>query len=272
MTDKTHVDLSGSPETMLATLYAKAVDASASDSVLHDHYAADIVARIEYDWAKTGIKASNAAGVAMRSMHFDTWARQFLAVHTYAVVLHLGCGLDSRYFRLAPPAGVAWYDVDYPAVIALRERFYPRAERYQLVAASVTDPEWTASIPADKPTLILGEGLTMYLTKQDGVALFRRLVQHFASGEIQFDAFNRLGIRSQWTNTVVRRSGSKLYWAIDNPSDFLDAVPGTRLLSYVPVLESVATSKLNRPYRLMAAVMNRVPGVRTIAQFHRYAF
>jgi methyltransferase (TIGR00027 family) len=272
MTDKIRVDLTGSPETMLATLYAKALDADARESALHDHYAADIVARIDYNWARTGIKPSNAPGVVLRSKHFDTWAGDFIAAHPRAVVLHLGCGLDSRYFRLAPPPSVEWYDVDYPDVIALRERFYPKPEHCHQVAASVTDPSWPAAIPADRPTLILGEGLTMYLTEKDGVALFRRLVARFPSGEIQFDAFNRLGIRTQWANTVVRRSGSTLYWAINRPEDFLDAVPGTRVLATLPVFESDMFSTLSIGYRLMAAVMNRVPGLRTMAQFHRFAF
>ena len=80
---------------------------------------------------------------------------------------------------------------------------------------------------------MVGEGLTMYLTEQDGVALLRRVVEHFPSGELQFDAFNRLGIKSQWMNAVVRRSGATLYWGINGPDDVIKAVPGVRLLSWV---------------------------------------
>ena len=71
---------------------------------------------------------------------------------------------------------------------------------------------------------------------------------------------------------MVRRSGSTLHWAINRPADILDAVPGTRLLAWVPVFESDAFSKLSAGYRVMATVMNRVPRLRTMAQFHRYAF
>jgi O-methyltransferase involved in polyketide biosynthesis len=268
----TRVDLRGAPETMLATLYAKALDADAPHSTLHDHYARDIVSRIEYDWARTGIKPQNAPSVALRSKHFDTWAAQFLAVHPEAVVLHLGCGLDSRYFRLDPGPGVEWSDVDYPDVIALREHFYPQRAHCRVVAASVTDPEWVTTVPSDRPTLILGEGLTMYLAEADGLALVRRLVDRFPSGELQFDAFNWLGIALQWTNTPVRRAGATLQWAINGPSDIVDAVPGTRLLAWVPVFESEAFGHLPVGYRLRADVMNRVPALRTMAQFHRYAF
>ncbi|BCI55844.1 polyketide synthesis methyltransferase [Mycolicibacterium litorale] len=264
----TRVDLHGAPETMLATLYARALDADA----LGDGWARDIVARIDYDWERTGITARNAPGVTLRVRHFDTWARQFLAVHPEAVVLHLGCGLDGRYHRLDPGPGVEWFDVDYPDVAVLREQFYPPREHCHIVAASVTDPEWLTTVPADRPTLILAEGLTMYLAEADGVALLRRLVARFPSGELQFDAFNPLGIALQWTNTPVRRSGATLRWGIRGPADILDAVPGTRLLAWVPVFESEGFAGLSAGYRAMAAVMNRVPGLRTMAQFHRYAF
>lgn len=81
---------------MLATLYAKALDADAPNSILHDEYAKAAVARIDYDWAATTITARRAPSVAVRSAHFDNWARQFLAAHPEATVLHVGCGLDAR--------------------------------------------------------------------------------------------------------------------------------------------------------------------------------
>jgi O-methyltransferase involved in polyketide biosynthesis len=272
MTDKSRVDLRGAPETMLATLYGKALDADAAESTLHDRWARDIVDRIDYDWARTGITARNAPSVALRSKQFDTWVRQFLAAHSESVVVHLGCGLDSRYFRLEPGPRVEWFDVDYPDVAALRERFYPAREHCHVIAASVTDPGWLTDVPSDRPTLMLGEGLTMYLTEDDGTALLRRAVDRFPRGELQFDAFNWLGITSQWTNTPVRRSGARLSWAINGPGDILEAVPGTRLLAWVPVFESDAFATLSVGYRIMAVAMNRVPALRTMAQFHRYAF
>jgi O-methyltransferase involved in polyketide biosynthesis len=178
VTEKLHVDLSGAPQTMLATFYAKALDADLPKPILGDRYAKDIVDRIDYDWKKTAITATNSAAVTTRSAHFDRWARQFLAVHPEAVVLHLGCGLDARFFRLDPGPGVEWYDVDYPDVADLRRQLYPTRDHYHVVAASVTDPVWLQDIPADRPVLAIGEGLTMYLTQADGVGLLRRIVEN----------------------------------------------------------------------------------------------
>lgn len=257
---------------MLATLYAKALDADSPKSILHDRYAKDAVERIDYDWAATTITARRAPSVAIRSAHFDNWARQFLAAHPEATVLHVGCGLDARVFRLDPGPGVQWYDIDYPAVISLREQVYPAREHCRTVAASVTDPRWLAEIPADRPALFLGEGLTMYLTKDDGLALLRRVVDRFPSGELQFDAFNTFGIRTQVINSVVRRSGSTLYWGIDGPSDILDAIPGVRLMAWESVFDSDTFDLVSPAVRWLGRVMAVAPVLRNMAQYHRYAF
>ncbi|AKS31290.1 class I SAM-dependent methyltransferase [Mycolicibacterium goodii] len=272
MTDKLKVDLRGAPQTMLATFYAKALDARLPTPILGDQMAAEIADRIDYDWSRTSITAARSPAVTTRSAHFDRWARQFLAVHTDAVVLHVGCGLDGRFFRLDPGPGVEWYDVDYPDVIDIRTQLYPAREHYHQVAASVTDPAWLEQVPTGRPTLMLGEGLTMYLTETDGVALLRRVVDRFGTGELQFDAFNTFGIRTQWTNTVVRRSGARLHWAIDKPDDILRAVPGTRLLAWASPFDDPLFTELRWYFRLMAAIMRPIPALRYMAQYHRYAF
>ncbi|MGW4772405.1 class I SAM-dependent methyltransferase [Nocardia sp. NPDC004278] len=270
---KIRVDMSGAPQTMLATLYAKALDADAENSLLRDTWARDAVSHIDYDWHRTSITPRNQVGVTMRTVHFDAWAREFLARHQRATVLHLGCGLDSRVFRLAPGPGVEWYDVDYPEVIDLREKLYPSREHYHRIPASVTSSAWLQAISGDQPVLLIAEGLTMYLTEAEGIGLFRAVVEKFPCGELQFDAFNSLGIRSQKINTVVRRSGSTLHWAINDPDDIVSKVPGIRRLAAISVFDSESFWRgVTGGYRLIGKLMSLTPAVRMMAQYHRYAF
>jgi O-methyltransferase involved in polyketide biosynthesis len=271
--DHVRVDLTGAPQTMLATLYAKALDVDLPRPILNDRWAKEAVAGIDYDWAQTTMTAGRSPAVTTRSAHFDRWVRQFLAVHPKATVLHLGCGLDSRYFRVAPGPDVQWYDIDYPEVAELRDRLLPAGgEGYHVVAASVTDPAWLRDIPVGSPVLAIGEGLTMYLTEADGIDLLNRIVSHCGTGELQFDAFNSLGIRSQWSNSVVRRSGATLYWAINGPDDIISAVPGTRLLAWVSPFDTEAFDLVRPAYRVLANVMSRLSVLRYMAQYHRYSF
>jgi O-methyltransferase involved in polyketide biosynthesis len=272
VTDKVSVDLSGAAQTMLATLYLKALDADFDRPVLGDRYAKEAVSRLDYDFREIGITARWAPLITVRTAQYDIWARQFLAVHQQSTVVHLGCGLDSRVFRLDPGPGVQWYDLDYPEVIALREKIYPTRPRYNLIATSATDPSWLNQIPADPPVLLMAEGISMYLTEDEGVALLRRFVDRFASGELQVDFYNRLAIKSQKAHTLVRRTGSTLYWAVDSPQDILSRVPGVRLLIAVTLFDASTFRRASTGFRLVKGLVRVVPPVRTALQYHRYAF
>ena len=119
---------------------------------------------------------------------------------------------------------------------------------------------------------MIGEGLMMYLTAADGQALLRRIVEHGPSGELQFDAFSRFGIRTQWTNAVVTRAGAKLYWGIDGPDDIRAAVPGLRLLAWQSPFDSPTFAEVSLPFRAMARVMSLSKKLRYMAAYHRDAF
>ncbi|OBH88803.1 class I SAM-dependent methyltransferase [Mycobacterium sp. E2733] len=275
-TDKIHIDLSGPPQTMLDTLYAKALDADAARPVLGDVYARRLVSQLDYDWDRSAIarqRRRQVASATVRSAQFDVWATEFLALHGRAVVLHLGCGLDSRVFRLNPGPGVDWYDLDYADVIALRKRLYPTRDHYHLVPASATDPSWLAGIPTDRPVLMLAEGLSMYLTADDGLALLRRVVEHFPAGELQLDFWSRLGSRvQQKTNKIVTLSGSRLGWTVQGPDDVLAGVPGARLLAADSLFRAGTVRRLPMSYRFVARSASRIPALRRSIQLHRYAF
>jgi O-methyltransferase involved in polyketide biosynthesis len=272
MTNTVPVDLSGAAQTMLTTLYLKALDVDFERPVLGDRYAKDAMGRLDYDWSEIGITGRWAPLITVRSAQYDIWARQFLAVHEYATVVHLGCGLDSRVFRVDPGPCVEWYDIDYPGVIALREKIYPTRPRYHLIAASATDPSWLDRLPADRPVLLLAEGISMYLMEHEGVALLRRIVERFPSGELQIDFFNRVAIRSQKTQRLVRRSGSTLHWAVNSPDDILGSVPGVRLLIAVSLFDASTFRRASAGFRLAKRLVSAVPPLRKALQYHRYAF
>jgi O-methyltransferase involved in polyketide biosynthesis len=263
VTDKASVDLHGAAQTMLTTLYLKALDADFDRPILGDRYAKDAVARLDYDWRDLGIGRKWAPLVTVRAAQFDLWATQFLAAHSDSTVVHLGCGLDSRVYRLDPGPDVEWYDVDYPAVIALREQVYP---------TSATEDSWLSRLPKDRPVLLLAEGVSMYLAEHDGVSLLRRIVDHFPSGELQMDFYNWFGIKTQGTQKIVRRSGATLRWAVNSPQDVLTRVPGLRLLIAASLFDASTFGGAPRAYHLAGELLRAVPPVRNALQYHRYAF
>ncbi|TWS19911.1 class I SAM-dependent methyltransferase [Tsukamurella asaccharolytica] len=272
MTDKATVDLSGAAQTMLTTLYLKALDAEFESPVLGDRFASDAVSNIEYDWASLGVSERWAPLVTVRTALFDRWARDFLEQHPDATVVHLGCGLDSRVFRLAPGPEVRWFDVDFPGVIDLRRQVYPARDGYRLLASSATDPSWLQQIPNDRPTLLLAEGISMYLTESEGLDLLRAVVDHFSSGEIQIDFYSRLAIRTQRMHKLNRTTGSTLYWGVESPADVLERVAGVRLLDQRTFFDAETFDRNSRLFSTVAGVGRLVPAVHRALQYHRYGF
>ena len=188
-------------ETYLPTLYGKALDNRSADPIQGDKFADEVVRRIDLDFDKKfkSIAEGGAVTLPMRAKHLDSWVREFLESHISATVLNLGCGLDSRVFRIDPPATVRWYDVDLPDVVELRKRLYPERHNYQLVASSVTDLVWLDNIPGDRPIVVVAEGLMQYLPRQEAGTFLTRLTEQFPSGQIVFDAYGSL------TTKVLRR-------------------------------------------------------------------
>ena len=262
-------------ETYLTTLYGKALDAGAEHPILGDRLAAKAVARIDCDFAALKLPRGGEVTLPMRALHFDRWTRAFLAAHPESTVLHLGCGLDTRVFRIDPGPGVRWVDVDRPEVIALRERLYPERAGYQQIGASVTDPAWLEAIPGDRPVLALAEGLVQHLPEQAAIGLFRRIAGRFTSGQIAFDGYSGTMVRLVSRLPAARQAKVKLTWGIDDPRDLEREIPGLRLVEDVAFLtmpELVARLSTTWRSRVMYRVMQRLPFYRRLVRHLRYEF
>ena len=120
--------------------------------------------------------------------------------------LHLGCGLDTRAFRINPPPTVLWFDLDQPGVIELRRKLYDETDAYRMIGSSVTDPGWLEPIPTGRPTLVVAEGLLMYLAEREVRELLGRLTDRFDSGELLFDTLSPSGPRLSklFTDGIVK--------------------------------------------------------------------
>jgi O-methyltransferase involved in polyketide biosynthesis len=282
-TDNVKVTLTGPQETLLATLYGRALDAGQPKPLLGDKWAVETVSRINYDFAnKTGIGPAESASVSLRARALDRWTADFLAKHQAqkqpVTVVHLACGLDARCFRVEHGPDVRWFDVDLEDVVALRKTLFPEvaeAGDYALVAGSAADPEaWIGTIPADRPTLVVFEGLTMYLREEDGRRLFESIVRRFGSvgGQIICDAFGTVAIKLQRFIKAVKDSGSVLHWAVDDPKLLETWCPGLKLVDDQLTVEMMGIEELPLSSRMQAWVAARIPYVRESGRLLRYEF
>ncbi|MGO1053497.1 class I SAM-dependent methyltransferase [Crossiella sp. CA198] len=272
--DREKIDYREVRETNLVTLYGRALHSREPEPILRDEVAERLVARIDYDFGGLRVDRASAMAVAMRARQFDEWVRTFLRRYPDAVVLHLACGLDSRYLRLAPPSTVDWFEVDFPDVVDLRRRLFPPVTQagYHLIGASVTDPAWFGQLPTGRPGLMIAEGLTMYLTEAELLPLLRRVTNHFPRGELDFDAMNRLSIRVGNLSPLLRRMGARFRWGLDDARDLERLVPGVRLVEEVTAVRLRGLNRLPHLYQLVARFADRFGPLRRVSRLVRYRF
>jgi len=215
------IKLDKEKETLLVPLYGKAIESRKKSPVLFDPKALEIVEDIDYDFDSLKIPGKTNTMMCLRAKLIDNFTREFLADNPQGIVLHLGCGLDSRYDRINN-SDVDWYDLDYPEVIDIRRRFYPKTDKYHLIPSSVTEPGWIENLPVnDAPCLVIAEGLFMYLKEAEIRALLLSLRQKLEHFTLIFDAYSVFTSKQVKNHPSIKKTGAVIHWGIDDPQEIV---------------------------------------------------
>ena len=261
-------------ETMLVTLYGRAVNSQSKDPIIHDTAAEEAIKRIEYNFKDLKMSKNEILATAARAKIFDMWTEEYIASNPETVVLYIGCGLDSRVFRIDPPESVQWFDLDFPEVIELRRRLFPERAGYHMIGSSVTGEDWLGQIPKDRPALIVAEGLLYYLAEEEVKAIIERLVNHFPHGQIIFDAISRMYLRIQKTNVGIKATGARMKWGIKSPHELEQWIPQITLVTELSAMDSSMPNirKISGSTRLMVRILSHIPALKEMGLMLRYKF
>ncbi|OTB01865.1 hypothetical protein M426DRAFT_63254 [Hypoxylon sp. CI-4A] len=274
--DKTKVKLTltGPQETLMGPLICRARDYKSPQPILNDMCAAQILDQIDQDLEKYKIDEKQTTMHALRAACIDRWIAQFLADYPVSTVVHLACGLDARTYRLQPDlTKVRWIDLDLPDVIELRSKLMPNPEGdYHIIAASATDEAWLKQIPVDRPTLVISQGLTMYLDEKDGKGLIKRLVEHFNSGQLLIDHIGSITVSLQNRIAAVAATGATLKWGVDDPKLLEDIHPQLKLVECLGPAELGGFSRMPLGTRLMLQTYSYLPWCRYMSSYTRFEF
>jgi O-methyltransferase involved in polyketide biosynthesis len=126
-------------ETLLITLYIRAMESQRPDALIEDDKAVALVREMDYDFSRVKqikMDEDDKVAIILRTREFDCRTRDFLARNPESRVVHIGCGLDARFERV-DNGQVEWYDLDLPDVIELRRQFLGGGgQRYHLLGGS----------------------------------------------------------------------------------------------------------------------------------------
>lgn len=204
--------------TMLITLYARARESLSKDPVITDPKAVEMIEIIKKKIAGSNIPIHQkilkdkynpklAVTMALRSRRFDRYVQDFLSENPEGTVINLGCGLDTRFYRV-DNGKVLWFDIDFPEVIKLRKRFMVENTRHFFIGNSILNEGWVAQVKTGGPYLILAEGLFMYLQEEDVKELLQRIQKELGSSEIVCEVTNRYWVdkmKSPWMKWKFRK-------------------------------------------------------------------
>jgi O-methyltransferase involved in polyketide biosynthesis len=165
-----------------------------------------------------------AYNMAMRARVFDDWTEEMLREYPDALVLHIGCGLDSRCRRVKVPYRL-WFDCDFPEVLAIRRKYFPESEIYRMIPLDAAKPEQIAALPDYGTAVVVLEGLTMYLPPDDLRGFCAALADKYPQVHILADFYTEFGAKASKYKNPVNDVGVRKLYGVDDPDALLDGLP-----------------------------------------------
>lgn len=189
------INLTSTASTLLITLYSRAL-MSKNNMILEDKKAEEIIDLLGDRKKLPKVCKKLQALLTIRAHLIDEYTKSFIKKHNgNCNVIQLGCGLDSRYTRINDNR-VKWYDLDFFATIEIRKNYYKRSLNYKMIASNVCNFSWVDKIDdIKKPTLIIGEGLFMYLTEEENKFVLNNLAKAFKKCDLIMDVFNKISVK-----------------------------------------------------------------------------
>ncbi|MDO4556536.1 MAG: class I SAM-dependent methyltransferase [Lachnospiraceae bacterium] len=201
-------------KTLYIPLYGKAI-VSKQKIILNDPMAEEIWNAEQFPIKGKSKSKWLCYNMAMRAKVFDDWTSSMLNEHKQALVLHIGCGLDSRCLRVNAPER-NWIDCDFPAVIFARRRYYKETDYYSMRCFDATNQDDLLSLPDAPCAIVVLEGVSMYLSNEQLRDMFRILKHKYKKILALMDVYTEFGAKaSKYKNPINDVGITKLYGVDD---------------------------------------------------------
>ena len=157
--------------------------------------------------------------MGIRSAVFDGWVKEKMAEMPDAVIIHIGCGMDSRAMRVGT-CGHTWYDVDFSEVISERKKYFTENAEYKMLVGDAVDKAWLDKISETKSAIVVMEGISMYLSPDETKGVLENLGAHFDNVALLMDCYSVLAAKmSKYKNPINDVGVTKVY-GVDDPKAF----------------------------------------------------
>ncbi len=249
------ITLSGVPETMLQTIYARAKETKTRGAI-HDEKAVELIEKLNYDFSLADKDTAMHSGVVARTIVLDRLTQAYLSEHPGTIVVNIACGLDTRCYRMN--GYKHWYNLDLPETISVRKRLLLENGVVSQIAMSAMD-DWGKEISeTDSTALIIIEGLTMYLSAESVQRIFSVISDRFAKATVFVETMHPM-VAKRFQEKSIRGSQAKFSWGIKNGRILAEMLPGFSFREEHSLTEGMAA------FVPIYRVLDKIPMIRNIS-------
>jgi O-methyltransferase involved in polyketide biosynthesis len=225
-----NIELTSVEKTLFIPLLGKANDYKKKSSILADKKADEIISNINYDFSSMKENNIGDSLASLRAKIIDNLVKKLIKPDKNNVVLHLGCGLDSRYNRIGIE-NIYWYDIDFKEVIDIRKKYFQETEYYHLIASSILEKDWLKMIPRGKDNyIVIAEGVFQYIEVEKIKELIQTLKETIGEYYLQFDAMGKMAIKNLKNDKFVKENDIKIHFVADDENELLTWDSGIKFI------------------------------------------
>lgn len=252
------INIQGVPETMIQTLYARAKESQKPNHKIYDGKAIEIVSRLDYDFSHADKDLAMSGGVIARTILLDQMVKEYVQAHPNTTVINIACGLDMRFYRI-DNGKLRWYNLDLPETIDVRKKFLDENGRASTIAKSAMDESWAKDVESPKAdTLVIIEGLTMYLTEQDVKKILSIILNNFSDVTVFAEIMSPFMVK-HIKEKSIEASKAKFTWGARSGAELERLAPAFRYVNDRSLVEGM--EKIYPIYK----IIGKIPFVRNMS-------
>jgi len=212
-------NLSNVSETAIFTLRSRVIESQKANPVITDPVGVELLQRIENQAPEGSVKSalhrklpvSLTNHLALRARKYDSFANNFIESNPDGLIVNLGAGFDTRYWRLNNER-IKYIEVDLPEVIEVKNALIGDLIKYETLSASVLEDDWIKHISSLQTSdiLLMAEGLFMYLPEKEVIRTFTRITEAFSNSKIIFEAVNKKYTQGFWKKIVEQKMKKRM--------------------------------------------------------------
>jgi len=216
-------------KTAIVTLRSRAIESKKNRPLIHDpmaDYCLDRLISLASEDEKARLFDNRLSSritnyIVLRARKLDAITNDFISKNSGSIVVNLGCGFDTRYWRIDNNK-CTYIELDLPEVIEIKREILKGRLAYELIGCSILNPGWIDRVASkgNRNVLLVAEGLFFYLPKVGAINLLGAFSEKFYHSQIALGIITEKYTRGIWKKIFIMKMKGELGLDVDTSHNF----------------------------------------------------